>query len=168
MKSEHQVAPAALLFTAPGCPHCPGMKQVLSRLLDEGMIGSLELADASVETERAQRLGVQSVPWLRLGSLEFAGQMTPDELRRWARLASTPEGLGAYFFEMLKTGRRAQVEAMIREDPQRSVALAALMDDPEARGNTQGPGSARPRRRRPFPEPDRGRGGPRSPAGLSR
>jgi hypothetical protein len=132
MKSEHQVAPAALLFTAPGCPHCPGMKQVLSRLLDEGMIGSLELADASVETERAQRLGVQSVPWLRLGSLEFAGQMTPDELRRWARLASTPEGLGAYFFEMLKTGRRAQVEAMIREDPQRSVALAALMDDPEA------------------------------------
>ena len=30
-----QAAPSALLLTAPGCPHCPGMKRVLEKLLDE-------------------------------------------------------------------------------------------------------------------------------------
>jgi hypothetical protein len=126
------VLPAALLFTAPGCPHCPGMKRALATLLDEGAIGALDVLDATVETERARSLGVKSVPWLRLGPFEFEGQMGLGELRRWAELAARRDGLKSYFFEMLKTGRRAKVEQSLRDDPGRSTMLAELVTDPEA------------------------------------
>jgi glutaredoxin/ATP-dependent protease HslVU (ClpYQ) peptidase subunit len=124
--------PAALLFTTPGCPHCPGVKRALAGLLEEGTIAALEVVDATVATERAQALGVRGVPWLRLGLFEFEGQMTPAELRRWAEVAARPDGLRTYCFEMLKSGQRAKVERLLREEPSRSVALAQLVTDPEA------------------------------------
>ncbi|MEJ5209930.1 MAG: thioredoxin family protein [Burkholderiales bacterium] len=124
--------PTALLVTLPGCPHCPGVKRALEKLQEEGLIGTLEVVDAASQPERAQALGVRSVPWLRLGPFRFEGQLTPDELRRWAREAADPEGLRRYFVEMLKTGRRDKVEAIIREEPARAALLAALVTDPEA------------------------------------
>jgi glutaredoxin len=124
--------PAALLFTTPGCPHCPGVKRALAGLLEEGTIAALEVVDATVATERAQALGVRGVPWLRLGLFEFEGQMTPAELRRWAELAAQPDGLRTYFFEMLKSGQRAKVERSLRAAPEQSAVLAQLVTDPEA------------------------------------
>jgi HEAT repeat protein len=123
--------PDALLFTLPGCPHCPGVKRALEALAREGLIGSLTVADAAQDA-RAAALGVRSVPWLKLGPFRFEGQMTPAELRQWAELAAAPEGLTRYFYEMLRTGRRHVVEAAIREEPARAAALAALVLDPEA------------------------------------
>lgn len=124
--------PLALLFTAPACPHCPGVKAALNTLLQEGAIASLEVVDASTATERAQALGVKSVPWLMLGPLQFEGAMSLGELRTWAVRAASASGLKDYFFEMLKSGHRGKVEDMIRADPQRSIALVDLMRDPEA------------------------------------
>ena len=124
--------PAALLFTAPSCPHCPGVKLGLERLLEEGVVGTLEVVDASVETARARGAGVRSVPWLRLGEFEFEGQVSLGELRHWGEMAARPDGMKAYFFEMLKSGRRAQVESSLRQDPARAAWLAALALDPES------------------------------------
>lgn len=124
--------PLALLFTAPACPHCPGVKAALNTLLQEGVIASLEVVDTSNATERAQALGVKSVPWLMLGPLQFEGAMSLGELRAWAARAVSESGLKDYFFELLKSGRRGKVEDMIRADPQRSVALVDLMRDSEA------------------------------------
>lgn len=132
MSSDRDASPTALLFTAPGCPHCPVVKQALARLLEDGAIASLEVVDAASAAERAQTLGVKSVPWLRLGPFEFEGQMSPGELRQWAELAAQPQGLKTYFFEMLKSGRRAKVERALHEDPQRSALLAELVVDPRA------------------------------------
>lgn len=132
MTSEREALPAALLFTAPGCPHCPGVKRALTTLLAEGAIGALDVLDATVEVERAQSLDIKGVPWLRLGPFEFEGQLSLGELRHWADLAARPDGLKTYFFEMLKTGRRVKVEQSLREDPVRSVLLAELVTDPEA------------------------------------
>lgn len=123
--------PSALLFTLPGCPHCPGVKRALEQLRAEGLIGELTVADAASDP-RAAQLKVRSVPWLAVGSFRFEGQMTPGELRRWAELAMRPEGLRTYFFEMLKTGRRDKVEEAIRENPGRAAVLAELILDPEA------------------------------------
>ena len=124
--------PFALLFTTPDCPHCPGVKAGLSTLLQEGGIAALEVLDISSATERAQALGVKSVPWFRIGELEFEGAMSLGELRTWAMRAASVSGLKDYFFEMLKSGRRHKVEDMIRADPQRSVALVDLIRDSEA------------------------------------
>ena len=124
--------PDALLFTTPVCPHCPAVKQGLTQLLQEGLLGALEVVDATRETERAQALNVRGVPWLRLGEFELEGQMSLGELRHWAELAARPDGFKHYFYEMLKSGRRAKVEASLREDPSRAAWLAKLVTDPEA------------------------------------
>lgn len=127
------MVPSALLFTLPGCPHCPGVKRALEKLLAEGLLESLEVVDAAQESARAQALGVRSVPWVRIGPLQFEGALTPEALRRWAQLAaSSGQGLREYFIEMLKSGRRDKVESLIREDPRRAEILAALVLDPEA------------------------------------
>lgn len=123
--------PSALLFTLPGCPHCPGVKRSLENLLREGLIGELTVADAATDP-RAAALSVKSVPWLKLGPFRFEGQMSPAELRRWAEAATDPSGLARYFFDMLKTGRRRKVEELIREEPARAAVLAQLVTDPEA------------------------------------
>jgi len=121
-----------LLFTAPGCPHCPGIKANLNTLLQEGLIASLEVVDASAESSRAQELGVQNVPWFMLGALQFEGAMSLGELRLWAERAARTDGMRDYFYEMLKSGRRAKVEQLIRQQPQQAAVLGDLLLDPEA------------------------------------
>ena len=124
--------PYALLFTAPACPYCAGMRAALTVLQQAGAIAALEIVDATLEVERARQFDVRSVPWLRIGPFEFEGQMSVGELRAWAEQAAQPTGFKQYFFEMLKRGQRAKVERLIREEGQRSIALAELLADPEA------------------------------------
>ena len=125
-------APHALLFTTPGCPHCPGMLAALHILKQEGAIAALEKIDATLEVERARQLDVKSVPWLRMGLFEFEGQMSLGDLRTWAQRATHPDGLKRYFFEMLARGQRGKVERLVRDEGSRSIALAELLADPQA------------------------------------
>ena len=122
----------ALLFTTPTCPHCPGVTAKLNTLLLEGAIAALEIVDASTNPERAQALGVKSVPWFMLGELQFEGVLSLGELRLWAERAARADGIKTYFFEMLKSGKRAQVEQRIRTHPQQSAVLGDLLLDDEA------------------------------------
>ena len=122
----------ALLFTTPGCPHCAGVKAALNTLLHEGKIALLEIVDATLETERAQALGVKSVPWLLLGVLQFEGAMSLGDLRLWAERAAHTDGVKTYFYEMLKSGKRAKVEQMIRQQPEQAAILGELLRDSAA------------------------------------
>lgn len=120
-------APAALLFTAPGCPHCPGVKAALEKLLAEGAIGSLEVVDATREQARAAELGVRSVPWLRLGDFVLTGAQTPQELRQWAGRAADPQGMSGYLEHLLANGELAAAEALLQRQPNHLAALLPLL-----------------------------------------
>ncbi len=124
--------PDALLFTAPGCPHCPGVKAALQRLQQEGLLGTLELLDVSEAGERAAELGVRSVPWLRLGDYTLTGAQTPQALREWALKAASDEGFADYIRELLADGRLAEAEARLAETPRRLDELLPLLADLEA------------------------------------
>ncbi len=124
-----QATPSALLLTAPGCPHCPGMKRVLDELLKEGLIGELETVDIAQQPQQAEALGVRSVPWLKLGEFELEGLHSVGELRSWAQHAATPEGLGVFFTEQLKSGRLPKVMSMVRHHPEQLDALLQLVAD---------------------------------------
>jgi len=124
--------PDALLLLAPACPHCPAVLEGLSALVKEGAIGRLEAVNIAVHPKRAEELGVRSVPWFRIGEFELDGAQTPGELRRWAELAGTPQGMPAYFLHLLKNGRHAKVEEMARQEPQRLLALVELLADADA------------------------------------
>jgi thiol-disulfide isomerase/thioredoxin len=120
-------APAALLFTAPGCPHCPGVKASLEKLLAEGAIGSLEVVDVTLEQARAAELGVRSVPWLRLGDFVLTGAQTPQELRQWAERAAHPQGMSGYLEHLLANGELAEAESLLQKEPDYIKALLPLL-----------------------------------------
>ena len=132
MMPAKQETPDALLFIAPGCPHCPTVLAGMGELVKQGLVGRLEVINIAVHPERAAALGVRSVPWLRLGELELHGLHSPAELRRWAQQANTAEGLAEFFSEQLKSGRLAQVTAMVSRQPEHLSALLALAADPDA------------------------------------
>jgi hypothetical protein len=101
----------------------------MGELVKQGLVGQLEVVNIAVHPQRAAQLGVRSVPWLRLGELEFEGLYGPAELRRWAQLAGTAAGLAEYFTEQLKNGRLPHVTAMVVNRPERLSVLLELAAD---------------------------------------
>lgn len=124
--------PDALLLLAPGCPHCPAVLEGLTRLLKEGAIGRLEAVNLAVHPGRAGELGVKSVPWLRLGIYQLEGAQTPAALRRYAEHGDDPDTLAHYFHDLLISGRRHQVEYLLRQNPAHFHALPRMLADPGA------------------------------------
>jgi thiol-disulfide isomerase/thioredoxin len=131
MMSAKQEIPDALLFIAPGCPHCPTVLAALSELVKQALVGRLEVVNIAVHPQQAEQLGVRSVPWLKLGDFEFQGLHSLAELRRWAETANTADGLADYFSAELQNGRLPQVAAMVANRPERLAALLALAEDPD-------------------------------------
>lgn len=124
--------PHALLFTAPGCPHCPGVKAALQKLQQEGVIATLALHDISQEAEKAAALGVRSVPWLKLGEFILTGAQSPQQLRQWAERAAHPGGMSGYLAHLLKDGELATAEQFLAAQPQHLHALLPLLEDAES------------------------------------
>lgn len=131
MSRSPQTTPDALLLLAPDCPHCPAMLESLGELLKQGVIGRLEAVNVATHPERAEKMGVRGVPWLRLGEFELHGLHSLDELRRWAGLSGTARGLAEYYAELLKQGQLARVLDAIRRRPQQLPALLQLAADPD-------------------------------------
>lgn len=102
------------------------MKRVLDELLNEGLIGELESVNIAEQPQQARLLGVRSVPWLKLGEFEFEGLHSAGELRSWAQHAATPQGLGIFFTEQLKSGRLPKVMSMVRQHPEQLDSLLQL------------------------------------------
>jgi hypothetical protein len=125
------VIPDALLLLTGGCPHCPAMHQALTGLLKEGVIGRLEVVNVAVHTEEAEERGVQSVPWTRIGPYEIQGVVPPAELKRYAQGVNDEAVFDGYVMDLLKTGKRARFEALVKQEPERIHALARLMTNPE-------------------------------------
>jgi hypothetical protein len=131
MMTAKQAAPDALLLITPTCPHCPAVLQTVSEMVKLGQIGQLEVVNIAVHPERAARLGVRSVPWLKLGEFELEGLHSPGELRTWAGKAGTTEGLADYFNEQLKAGHLPRVAAHATSHPDTVDALLMLAENPD-------------------------------------
>lgn len=123
--------PAALLMTAPGCPHCAGMKRGLQQLYEEGLLSQLEIVDISRQPDLAEQYDVRSVPWCELGRFELAGAHTESELRQWAERAASDDGMLFYLGELLGSGQLATAERVLRRYPDELPWLLALMQDSE-------------------------------------
>ncbi len=124
-------APHALLFTAPSCPHCPGVKTALNGLKQEGLLAGLEVVDISQAPQRATELGVRSVPWLQLGDFVLTGAQTPAELRQWAERAAAPDGMAGYLEQLLANGQLNEVEGLLKRQPQHVDSLLGLLKKAE-------------------------------------
>ncbi|MCK4743890.1 MAG: thioredoxin family protein [Sulfuriflexus sp.] len=133
-----QVIPVhATLLVAPACPHCPQIKKVLTELLAQGQLASLELVDISIDLERAEKLAVRTVPWCQLNSLELQGAHSRDEIVHWVEQAARQDGRQQLFDSLLEVGQLAQVESMLRRHPAGMSDLLILFADQERQINVR-------------------------------
>jgi hypothetical protein len=107
----------------------------VSELVKQGLIGRLEVINATVRPQAAQALGVRSVPWLKLGPFELEGLRSPAELKRWAERAGTLDGVADYFNELLGSGQLHKALDAVRRDEALLEALPLLL----ARAGTELP-----------------------------
>ena len=122
-------APEAILFTSPACPHCPALKKILQGLHDSGQLSQLQLHDVNHSAELAQQLGVRSIPWFRIGELEFQGLHSAGELQYWAAHANDAQGILRYISQALEAGQLSSIEKMIhRHPPWLQIAIQLLAD----------------------------------------
>ncbi|MBI5436235.1 MAG: HEAT repeat domain-containing protein [Nitrosomonadales bacterium] len=124
--------PDALLFIAPGCPHCHTVLQGLSELVKQALIGKMTVVNVAAHPEQAAEYGVRAAPWLRLGPFTLTGAQSPAELRLWAEWASGEEGTAHYVEHLLKQGGYQQAAAFIDADTQRLKPLLAIIANPGA------------------------------------
>lgn len=96
------------LAIATGCVHCAAVLEAISRKLKAGTLGRARIVNIAVDTEFATEHGIRSVPWLRIGSFEFDGAMTPGEIDQWIGHAASDDGIRHYLDELLGTGELAR------------------------------------------------------------
>ena len=122
-------APDARLLIAPGCAHCPAVLDGLSRLVKDGLIGTLEVVNVAKRPEVAEAEGVRTVPWIRIGPYTLTGSHTPGELAEWAERAAQGSGLASYFAHLLETNRFEEALAVIRQSPGSLEDLIIMLGD---------------------------------------
>lgn len=125
--------PDALLFVAPGCPHCATVLKGLNQLAGQKLIGRLTVIDVAEHPEQAAQYGVRAAPWLRLGPFTLTGAHSPAELRMWAEWANGEAGTAHYVEHLLTQGSYPQAAAFIDADTQRLKPLLAIVADPGAK-----------------------------------
>jgi hypothetical protein len=129
MSAINSSPPDAELLIATGCAHCPVVLDGLSGLIKEGMLSSLRVINIVNQPERAQELGVRSVPWLQLGPFILQGLHSPAELREWAKRAGSLEGMSVYLHDQLKQGNLDAMEKLLRAQPEWLGALIPLLEE---------------------------------------
>ena len=125
------------MLLGPHCPHCAAVLSSLSELVKQGVVSRLEVVNLEQRPDIASELGVRSVPWVRIGPFEFVGLHSEAELRSWAELSSSAQGMTKYFEQHLGDGKVKQVLAMIDKDPGLLHALTGLISDADAKINAR-------------------------------
>jgi thiol-disulfide isomerase/thioredoxin len=134
---KKQAPPDALLLMGTHCPYCPTVLKGLQSLATSGIIGNIETVNIEEQPEIARKLGVRSVPWVRIGPFELDGLRSEAELRAWAEKAGTTEGLADWLDELLGSGKLDKVRAQLEHDTRVLDALLLLFSNPDTGLNTR-------------------------------
>jgi thiol-disulfide isomerase/thioredoxin len=126
MDNTHHIAEAKLLI-APACPHCATMMSLLGDLLKEGRISRLLMINIAEQPDEAAIHNVRSVPWLKLGEMEFTGAHSRAELEHAIDMAVSDDGQQRFLFEKLKNGRLDEVIEIVESDKKQLPVLVALL-----------------------------------------
>ncbi len=121
----------AKLLIAPGCQYCSTMMNLLGDLLKEGKIARLLMINIAEQPDEAAKHNVRSVPWLKLGEMEFIGAQSRAELEKAVEMSVSNNGQGQFLYEQLKNGRLGAVMASVERDKSQLSDLVALLKGKE-------------------------------------
>ncbi len=121
--------PDALLFITPDCPHCATVQLGLEGLLQQRLIGSMTVVDASAQPALAAQHGVRSAPWLELGPFTLTGVHSSVEMRRWAEWAQGEMGTVHYIGHLLRQGEFKHARAFVAADAARLAIVLGMLGD---------------------------------------
>ena len=130
-------APDALLLISTHCPHCASTLAALTDLVKRGAIGRLDIVNLEQRPEAGTAEGVRSVPWVRIGRIELAGQHSAAELAAWAAKAATAAGVADWFHMLLKEGQLPRVQAVIEAEPELLAAVLPVVGNVDASLNVR-------------------------------
>lgn len=121
--------PDVLLFIADGCAICPIVHKILSQLDSDGKLNRFEVINISQQPEVAQTYGIRSVPWFRIGELEFQGLHSASEINQWVAHALSDDGIRQYITQELEGGRLSTILRLVRQHPHwLQISLSIIAD----------------------------------------
>jgi len=107
------------------------MMNLLGDLLKEGKIARLIMINIAEQPDEAAKHNVRSVPWLKLGEMEFVGAQSRTELEKAIEMSASDDGQQRFLFEQLKNGRLDDVTELIESDKSQLPDLVALLKGKE-------------------------------------
>lgn len=118
-----------LLFTSTHCPHCAALVDSFHKLQQQKLINEFSVINIEQHPEQAAEYQIRSVPWFRIGELEFFGAHTFRELEYWVRYANTEEGIRQYIIQQLESGQLKNIEKQFQRHPDwLDISVAVLGD----------------------------------------
>lgn len=127
--------PEGILVLTAQCPHCAGVLKVLSEMVKQGELASLEIINLEKKPEIAKKMNIRSVPWIRIGWMVLEGEYSQKELQQKVRQASSKAGAIDYIAEELQEGRVSKIVSLLSDRHEMIGHVLALLDDPEAKIN---------------------------------
>ena len=129
--------PEALLLVASQCPHCHSLQQLLEKASAAGKVSELNVINIETSPQQARQYPVRSVPWLRLGQLEFSGAMTATELDQAIEQAANQPGNQDIIENRLLNGKITDVVDAIDSGAFRLSYLVPLLEKTDAKINVR-------------------------------
>lgn len=123
-------SPTALIFIAKECPHCPSLLKLCTEAVKDGELSQLEVVNIATQGERASKLGIRSVPWVRIGDYEHTGVATPSEFAAWIKKAAKTD-VHDHIVHMLENQQLEKCEKLSIESHDYRSALVPLFSDLE-------------------------------------
>jgi hypothetical protein len=102
----------------------------MAELVKTGRIRQLQVFNIEHAGAEADRHGIRSVPWIRIGPFELTGLHGESELAQWAQRAASEDGHEEYLVELISHSQLAQAADFIRRDPNHQQALVELLGNP--------------------------------------
>lgn len=129
--------PVALILVSKNCPHCHTLEKLLRERLAMGLLGELEVINVEQSPDIAQRYGIRSVPWLKLGSFIFDEVLTPSELDNWIVNVKEGSGQSRYLNYLLEHGKLAKAIEWIEQGNASLNAVIPLLVDDDTKINVR-------------------------------
>lgn len=120
----------ATAFIGTNCPHCAAVLKHLNVLIKEGELSTLNIINLHASDPMlARQHNIRSVPIVRIGEHELAGNQTIDALRQRISWEKENDIWVGKFDHMLSNGEASEASQLIKEQPEKMQYIMQLLSN---------------------------------------